>query len=656
MKKVYLVLAAAMVGGASYGQVNFGPFKASSLVDARNTPQETRIHNVNTNTPSANRAVVWSDDFTNTANWALSTGAGHTPVGSSNPGWEFVTALPSSLTGQGSYTTLASTSGGNFAFIDSDAPGGSATQDATITWNGTAIDLSSAGTNFLSLEWQQIHRMFYDIHTLKVSVDGGSTFTDYEVNTIYGADVNNYLGHQSIPNPQTVNLPLGGLFDPFVTGGGTLNNVVIAFNYVGAWDWYWAIDDINFITTPDHEMNQLHGRHASATLDPVWGDLIPYNTIASGQINPAGYVFFNEAVNEGSQTQATGSLLATVMDGTTTVFTGTGLGYSNIAPIDTLRDTTTTTFVPNSTNYVLYDVDVDVTYTNLASDDNTANNSEASTMEVTQYIHGRAPLGYSSSGSWNGAGNAYIMGPEIVAYANQTVYAVRVALHPNTDAGAVIYPYIVEMDPMAADFQSLFVNVLYDGTQVAGGEYTVQASDIASSTTMKYVDLILQTPITLTAGSAYVIGVGSLGGDDVVLMAGAPYAPSATNFVYDAVGANNGSIQWFWLSSTTKVYANFDPNVGVKELAENNTMSLQNFPNPAENVTTISYALNQSADQVNVQIVDVTGKVVMNINQGARNAGTYNFDLNVADFANGTYFYTLQAGAEKVTKRLVVAK
>jgi hypothetical protein len=46
----------------------------------------------------------------------------------------------------------------------------------------------------------------------------------------------------------------------------------------------------------------------------------------------------------------------------------------------------------------------------------------------------------------------------------------------------------------------------------------------------------------------------------------------------------------------------------------------------------------------------------MNINQGARNAGTYNFDLNVADFANGTYFYTLQAGAEKVTKRLVVAK
>lgn len=659
MKKIYLAIAAVVVGGTSVAQVNFGPQKASSIVDVRNSMSQARP--ALTEVAPINRgSAVWTDDFTTTSNWTATTGAGHNPTGSSNPGWQFLTAVPTSLTNQGAYTTLNSSSGGNFAFIDSDAPGPQATQDADLTWSGAPIDLSGAGTNFLSIEWEQIHRMFYDIHTLSVSTDGGATWTDFEVNTFYGADVNNYIAHQGIPNPEFVSVPVGGIFDPFVSGGGTLNNVSIKFNYQGAYDWYWAIDDIVFVPTPADEMNQLYGRFAASTTDPIWGDHLPYGVVSDEQRDPSGYIFFNAAVNEGSNTQASFSLSAEVMNGMTSVFTATGVGASNIAPLDTARDTSATAFQP-AANAALYDMNVTFTYSNIGTDSDPTNNDATSTLEIVDNWYGRAPGVYSGTGTYNGddgAGNANpgISGPMVVAYANQNLEGLRIALQGNTDAGATIYPYIVELDPAAADFQSLFVNVLYDGSQIANGEYTVQAGDISSGGNLVWVDLPLQSPVALTAGSAYVLGVGYLGGPNAIIMTGAPFAPDATNFVYDAVGANNGNIQWFWLGSTAKIYGLFDIGLGVEEEAAKGIELSQNFPNPANGVTTINYTLSNAANMVTIDVVDVTGKRVMTVAQGFRGAGQYTVEFNTEDLSEGVYFYTLTADGNKITKRMVVSK
>jgi hypothetical protein len=659
MKKIYLALPMLLLAGASFGQVNFGPHKASSIVDVRGAETMARPHN--TEIGAAERGTpVWSDNFSTPGNWMMTTGAGHTPVGSSNPGWQILTAVPGTLVAQGAYSTLASTSGGNFAFIDSDAPGNSATQDADMTWNGTAIDLSGAGTNFLSLEWQQIHRMFYDIHTVSISVDGGSTWTDFEVNVAYGADVNNYLAHQGIPNPEIISLPVGGVFDPFVSGGGTLNNVSINFNYQGAWDWYWGVDDVAFVPTPANEMNQLYGRHSAATPDPIWGDRLPYNVVSGEQIDPSGYVFFNAAANQGSVTQNGVTLDAEVFNGAASVYTGTGSGVNNVAPLDTARDTTTTAFMPNNTTYVTYDVEINLDYGNLATDNDLSNNMAMSTLQVTDKIYGRAVADYVGSGTYNGVDGGGLANPGISAtmitcYANQNLEGIRVVLQGNTDANAVIYPYIVEMDPAATDFQGLFANVLYDGSQIANGSYTVQASDISSTGNTVNLDIPLQSAIPLTAGTAYVIGIGYLGGELAVIGTNAPYAPDATNFVYDAVGANNGNIQWFWIGSTPQIYAMFQVGLGVDEVASGVEMS-QNMPNPANGVTSFNYTLKSSAQSVNVEVVDVAGKLVMNLNEGSRGAGMYTVNMNTADLSEGVYFYSLIVDGNKVTKRMVVNK
>lgn len=84
--------------------------------------------------------------------------------------------------------------------------------------------------------------------------------------------------------------------------------------------------------------------------------------------------------------------------------------------------------------------------------------------------------------------------------------------------------------------------------------------------------------------------------------------------------------------------------------------SLNVYPNPATNNATISYTLSK-AGNVSVVVTDLMGRVVMNMEQGNQNAGVaYTLDLNTANLANGTYFYTLNVNGERQTKKFVVSK
>ena len=80
------------------------------------------------------------------------------------------------------------------------------------------------------------------------------------------------------------------------------------------------------------------------------------------------------------------------------------------------------------------------------------------------------------------------------------------------------------------------------------------------------------------------------------------------------------------------------------------------YPNPATDNATISYSLNKSGN-VSIVITDLMGRVVMNMEEGNQNAGVnYTVNVNTANLANGTYFYTLNVNGEKQTKKFVVSK
>jgi hypothetical protein len=81
----------------------------------------------------------------------------------------------------------------------------------------------------------------------------------------------------------------------------------------------------------------------------------------------------------------------------------------------------------------------------------------------------------------------------------------------------------------------------------------------------------------------------------------------------------------------------------------------QNYPNPFNPATSISYAIPVSGF-VTMKLYDISGKEVATLLNGNMNAGYYTVRFNAANFASGTYFYTLTAGETRIIKKMVLMK
>jgi glucuronoarabinoxylan endo-1,4-beta-xylanase len=85
----------------------------------------------------------------------------------------------------------------------------------------------------------------------------------------------------------------------------------------------------------------------------------------------------------------------------------------------------------------------------------------------------------------------------------------------------------------------------------------------------------------------------------------------------------------------------------------------QNYPNPFSSSTIVSYKLTTQSD-IQVTIFDILGRVVRRMSAGAQSPGTHSVLWDGSNnsgqrVASGIYFYTLQAGGESRTKRMVLS-
>jgi len=81
----------------------------------------------------------------------------------------------------------------------------------------------------------------------------------------------------------------------------------------------------------------------------------------------------------------------------------------------------------------------------------------------------------------------------------------------------------------------------------------------------------------------------------------------------------------------------------------------QNFPNPFNAQTRISFALPTNAD-VMINIYNVAGQLVESMDQGNLNAGTHSVVWDASDVASGVYFYKVNAGSNSETKKMTLLK
>ena len=91
----------------------------------------------------------------------------------------------------------------------------------------------------------------------------------------------------------------------------------------------------------------------------------------------------------------------------------------------------------------------------------------------------------------------------------------------------------------------------------------------------------------------------------------------------------------------------------LAENMESADFSLTNYPNPAENNTTISFKLEES-NAVELHIFDLQGKHVKTVAEETFAVGEHSVEVDLTGLASGNYFYSLQTGSMFETNQLIV--
>jgi len=88
-------------------------------------------------------------------------------------------------------------------------------------------------------------------------------------------------------------------------------------------------------------------------------------------------------------------------------------------------------------------------------------------------------------------------------------------------------------------------------------------------------------------------------------------------------------------------------------LSVNDFSVAQNVPNPATGITSIGFSVAKT-DKVTFTVTDVVGKVIYTEDRGMVSPGTYSFNFNTNQINKGLYFYTVKAGDNTITKKMIV--
>lgn len=94
-------------------------------------------------------------------------------------------------------------------------------------------------------------------------------------------------------------------------------------------------------------------------------------------------------------------------------------------------------------------------------------------------------------------------------------------------------------------------------------------------------------------------------------------------------------------------------NLNLKQPSD--TQLLNNYPNPFNPTTTISYQLSTLSD-VSLKVFDILGREIAILVNEQQQAGKYSVRWDASGATSGIYFYRLQAGTYSTTQRMILMK
>ncbi len=273
-------------------------------------------------------------------------------------------------------------------------------------------------------------------------------------------------------------------------------------------------------------------------------------------------------------------------------------------------------------------------------DDNMGNNMGSAQIEITNDVYAR-DLGAAQA--FVGPGAAYEYGNLFDIYANDDFGAIDVAVNfAAADEGSLIQGKLYEFTGLdAATGEPMLTDL-----GVSTIEYAVTAADNNAAGDANIIHLSFTEPIALEAGKIYMATMISDGAIRTPVSGNNDWVVSWLN---DGTWGATGGIPMIRLNSDESLVV----DINVAEKMNNGLSMAQNVPNPAVDFTTVNYSTVNN-ETVNVIVRDITGRVVMNINEGVKPAGNHSVRLNVENLGAGIYTYTIAAGSAVMTKQMMV--
>jgi hypothetical protein len=580
MKKLYILFAIALAAGTLTAQ------KQASELGKKNKYAAFETVAKKTTNHQPKGVTIWSNDFSNSAEWTYDN--------TSAPflDWVITTAadtIPVTALSPALFTTVNN----GFAFINSDAQGQNGTQDANMTYTGM-IDCS--GYLNVSLVFENSYRTYLDTRIVRVSNNGGTTWTDFVVTD--GTEPT----AQNTANPEITSLNVSA-----VAGGN--DSVMIQLNYQGNWGWYWAIDDMKLVETDQYDLKLQSIQWGT---DGPFGARLAYYQVPNNQIAPIN--FGGIVQNIGVQNIGDALFTANI----NALYSGQS---APTAVASATQDTLwcTTTFTPaatNATHAVSFSVGSSQTELDLT------NNAQPDiNIEVNDYIYAR-DKDVIIGGIYN-EGQGFEVGPVFDIFNTATLYGIDGVINTTAAEGAEIFAKLYYVNPTTGDFDFVDESL----------PYVITAADLGQKRTFA-----LQTPQPLTAGESYLAMLGSYGdggtsNDLVVASAGG--APAQTVYYLDYTDQT-----WYYTTSQVMVRMNFNQAAGIQTSTE---IGFSVQPNPANEVLNI--ILEEGAQGI-VSLVSVTGSTVYT---GPIHNGMLGIDTRALD--SGIYFVSLNNG---VARKVVI--
>jgi hypothetical protein len=133
-------------------------------------------------------------------------------------------------------------------------------------------------------------------------------------------------------------------------------------------------------------------------------------------------------------------------------------------------------------------------------------------------------------------------------------------------------------------------------------------------------------------------------------------APNTPGTVTMAVTGAGGTNPPNW-NHGTSITITVTPVSGIVKTEEtvNSYALAQNFPNPFNPVTKISYSLPKSS-LVNLTVYDILGQKVASLVSERQEAGSYSIDFDASSLSSGVYYYKIETGDFTSIKKMTLLK